>query len=62
MQLHLTLFERQDGKAGREIYAHYEDDWRVSPLPHLRAENFSERQGVELLTELIDEHSFLVRK
>jgi hypothetical protein len=62
MQLHVTMFARSDGKPGREMYAHYEDDWRVSPLPHLRAENFSESIGVEMLTELIDEQSYLVRK
>lgn len=58
-QLHIHLFERADGLPGRELYAHYEDDWAVSPIAHLREKNFSVEKGVELAQELIDEHTFL---
>lgn len=60
MQLHFTLFKREDGKPGREIYAHYEDDWRVAPLAHLREKNFDVERGVVLGTEYIDEHTHLI--
>lgn len=61
MQLHISLFERDDGQPGREIYAHYEDDWRVSPSPHLRGENLDLLRGVVLAVVLIDDHTFLFR-
>lgn len=51
-QVHITLFDRVDGP-GREIYAHYEDDWRSAPLAHLRSANFDVR--VQLLFEEFDE-------
>ncbi|UBF22187.1 hypothetical protein HRTV-2_gp39 [Halorubrum virus HRTV-2] len=62
MQLHVTMFERDDGQPGREIYAHYEDDWRTSPLTHLREKNFSVLKGVEIAREYLDSESFLVLK
>lgn len=62
MQLHLTLFERKDSKPGRELYAHYEDDWRVSPIKHLREANFDVATGVELTTKYVNEHTFLELK
>lgn len=60
MQLHLTLLPRRDGKAGREIFAHYEDDWRDSAVAHLKAENHSKEIGVRKTTELLDEESYMV--
>lgn len=59
MQLHITMFQREDGEAGREIYAHYEDDWRTAPLAHLRANNFNEDKGVKLAKQFFDENTFL---
>ena len=61
MQVHIHLFEREDGKPGRELYAHYEDDWGAAPIAHLHEENFSVETGVEIASELIDEHSYLIR-
>jgi hypothetical protein len=61
MQVHITLFDREDGEPGRELYAHYEDDWRTSPRSHLKETNFDIQQGVEIATELIDEHTYLIR-
>lgn len=58
-QLHITLFERKDGKPGRAIYAHYEDDWRVHPLWHLRCKHFSPKTGVAKTKKLIHKSSFL---
>lgn len=60
MQVHITLFKRADGEPGRELYAHYEDDWRVAPIPHLRATNFDASVGVDLATEYLDEHTHLL--
>lgn len=62
MQLHVTLFERGDGRPGRELHAHYEDDWRSAPISHLRAEKFSYDEGVARLVELLDEETFLVNR
>jgi len=62
MQLHFTLFELQDGSRGREVYAHYEDDWRTSWLAHLRSMNLSASEGVDLATEYFNEHTFFVLK
>lgn len=59
MQLHVTMFVRSDGESGRELYAHLEDDWRVSPLAHLREKNFDEAAGVAKATEYFDEHTYL---
>lgn len=61
-QLHFTLFVREDGKSGRELYAHYEDDWRTAPLDHLRSTNFSPSEGVAIAETYLDEHTHLVRK
>lgn len=61
MQLHLTLFDRDDGKHGREVYAHYEDDWEANAIGHLREHNFNPAIGVHLATELLDEHTYLQR-
>jgi hypothetical protein len=46
MQLHLTLFERKDGKPGRDVYAHYEDDWEHAPIDHVRSKHMSLSEGV----------------
>ncbi|WP_372611579.1 hypothetical protein [Halomonas sp.] len=62
MQLHVTLFQRDRGGTGRALYAHYEDDWRVDPLAHLRAKHLSTRAGVELTRKYLDENSYLVLK
>ncbi|QRD99660.1 hypothetical protein VOLN27_33 [Halorubrum virus VOLN27B] len=62
MQLHVTMFKREDGQKGRELYAHYEDDWRVSPSAHLRAKNLSAEAGVSIARDYLDERTFLVRK
>jgi len=61
MQVHVTFFERDDGEPGREVYAHYEDDWRASPSRHLREVNFDAERGAALAIELIDEYTFLSR-
>lgn len=60
MQLHITLFVRSDGEPGRELYAHYEDDWRASPFAHLREKNFDVERGVALGSTYFDEHTYLV--
>jgi len=60
MQLHLTMFDREDGEAGREIYAHYEDDWRTAPLAHLRGKNFNPKEGVSIATEYFNDETYLV--
>lgn len=62
MQLHFTLFVREDGETGRELYAHYEDDWRAAPLAHLRSKNFSPTKGVNIAETFLDEYTNLVRK
>jgi hypothetical protein len=59
LQLHMTLFNPENGGHGREVYAHLEDDWRVSPLAHLRANNFSPEQGVETARPLLNDETFL---
>lgn len=60
MQVHITMFQREDGETGRELYAHYEDDWRSAPLDHLRENNFSASDGVTRATEYLDEHTYLI--
>lgn len=60
MQLHVTMYERKDRQPGRELYAHYEDDWRVAPLAHLRGKNLSVTAGVEIAHDYFDQKSFLV--
>lgn len=60
MQLHFTLFALQDDSRGRELYAHYEDDWRSSWREHLTETNFSASEGVTLAKEYLDEHTHLV--
>ena len=60
MQLHITFFEREDGETGREVYAHYEDDWRENATAHLREKNFSAEEGVQIARGILDEHSFMV--
>lgn len=48
MQLHLTFFPSKEGRKGTvDCYAHYEDDWAVSPWAHLRSKNFSSKEGVK---------------
>jgi hypothetical protein len=61
-QLHIMIFERADEQPGREIYAHYEDDWRSAPIAHLREKNFDVEQGVEKATDLFDDWSFITLK
>lgn len=53
-QLHITFFDRRDGKGGREIYAHLEPDWRQDPLLHL----FPHRYGAEYLEEKAADHTY----
>ncbi|UBF19989.1 hypothetical protein HRTV-22_gp34 [Halorubrum virus HRTV-22] len=62
MQLHVTMFKRADGQKGREMYAHYEDDWRSAPFAHLRAKNFSAAAGVDIARDYLDKETFLVRQ
>ena len=59
MQLHITLFKRKDGKPGREVYAHYEDDWRASPSDHLNEANFSAAAGVDIARDYLNNNTFL---
>lgn len=59
MQLHVTMFERKDGQPGRELYAHYEDDWRVAPIAHLRGANWNAPAGVDIATDYFNHKSFL---
>lgn len=47
MQVHVTMFDRDDQEDGRVIYAHYEDDWRVRAIAHLQGLNFDAKAGVE---------------
>lgn len=61
MQVHVTMFDRDDGEPGRELYAHYEDDWRVSLRDHLAETHFSSSAGVEYTKELIDNRTYLIR-
>ncbi len=42
------------------MYAHYEDDWRVSPSDHLNGVNFNAAAGVEIVRDYIDKNTFLV--
>lgn len=60
MQLHVTLFAREDSESGRELYAHYEDDWRAAPLAHLHEKNFDAVEGVQRARDLFRDSSFLV--
>lgn len=60
VQLHLTLFERDDDLPGRELYAHYEDDWLHDPTGHLQGSGFSAKTGVSIATALIDDHTYLI--
>ncbi|MFC7199500.1 hypothetical protein [Halospeciosus flavus] len=60
MQLHITLFERDDGLPGREVYAHYEDDWMADASGHLKGANFSASKGVSYATVLFDNHTYLI--
>lgn len=62
MQIHITMFDREDGEDGREIYAHYEDDWRASPLDHLRSAHFEVEKGVSLASKYFDKHTHLLLK
>lgn len=51
MQLHLTFFPSAEGRDGAiDCYAHYEDDWVAAPFAHLRAANFSAKEGVKRTT------------
>ena len=61
-QLHIMIFERADEQPGREIYAHYEDDWRSAPVAHLREKNFDVKQGVKKAIDLLDGWSFITLK
>lgn len=60
MQLHITLFKRRDGKPGREVYAHYEDDWMKRPIAHLRGANLDSEAGRKKVNTLLDQSTFLV--
>lgn len=60
MQLHITLFQPENDNIGRELYAHYEDDWRSRPLAHLREKNFQPVRGAEMATKFFNERTFLV--
>ena len=62
MQLHVTMFTHEDNQSGREIYAHYEDDWRTAARDHLNSANFSPELGVKKATTLIDNNTFLTLK
>lgn len=62
MQIHLTLFEAEIDNSYRELYAHYEDDWRTSWLKHLKETNFSTKVGVEKATDVINDETFLTPK
>lgn len=57
MQLHITLFASDAGDL--EIFAHVEDDWRVSPIAHLRGDNFRPVMGRTHMRSLLDEHTSL---
>jgi len=59
MQLHMTLFN-SDLDNGREVYAHYEDDWRTAPLAHLRAKNFDIPRGVGMAKQIFNDSTFLL--
>jgi hypothetical protein len=59
-QLHVTLFEREDGEPGRELYAHEEYDWQVYPIRHLREVDFDPEAGSAYARELIDTRTFAV--
>jgi len=55
MQLHVTVFERADG-IGYDLYAHWEDNYWVSPFDHLDGANLSAPRGVEMMHERLDEN------
>jgi hypothetical protein len=59
MQLHITLFPRVHSDTGRAVFAHYEDDWRVRPIAHLRGKNFSATEGVRMAKTFIHRSTFL---
>ena len=63
-QLHTTLFQRRDGKSGREIYAHKEPDWRASPLKHLYPYSYPgaeyiEAEAADYTAELLDTRTYV---
>lgn len=59
-QLHITIFERDDGEPGRVVYGHEEYDWRVRPFWHLQGKDFDPEGGAEYARELIDGRTFAV--
>jgi hypothetical protein len=59
-QLHVTMFARTDGKPGRELYAHEEQDWQDDPVGHLRGKNYQPEAGAKFARELLDSRSFVV--
>lgn len=58
MQLHLTLFACNNG-TWRDVYAHYEYDWRKHPILHLLEIEFSADAGIHLARRVLNDHSFL---
>lgn len=63
-QLHVTLFERRDGEAGRELYAHHEPDWRQSPIKHLYPAKFpgvtwDTDKAAEYTEQLLNERTYV---
>lgn len=59
MQLHWTFFEAADGAL--DLYAHYEDDWQVSPLKHLRGTNLDVAEGRRRSEEFLENATNLDR-
>lgn len=62
MQLHITLYDGifdGEGMAGQSevttAYAHWEDNYWVSPFDHLDGANFQPREGVRRFQEMLDE-------
>lgn len=55
MQVHITLFQRNDGEPGRDIFAHLEDDWEASPIDHLKETHLDAERGVKIARKIISE-------
>lgn len=58
-QLHITLFDNHDVDEYVDVYCHKEYDWQVSPLKHLRGEDFDPIAGQVRAREFIRDYTYL---
>lgn len=52
-QVHLTVFEVEDGMA---LYAHYEPHWVTHPVAHYSGRHVDPEKGVDLTRQFLDDH------